>query len=144
MQNCPLCRSDLAPIIATSPYWRLILNHNQNFLGKCFLVLQRHTETIIELTPDEWNDLYQQITRSTRMLVVAFSPDHFNYAFLQNQDRHVHLHIVPRYASQRIFIEQPFVDSDYPAHYSVPAPSRTLPLREFTALATYLHKCFEN
>jgi diadenosine tetraphosphate (Ap4A) HIT family hydrolase len=29
----------------------------------------------------------------------AFQPDHYNYAFLQNQDRHVHLHVFPRYAA---------------------------------------------
>jgi len=144
MQNCPLCSSDLAPTIATSAYWRLILNHNQNLLGKCFLVLRRHAEAIPELTAEEWNDLYQQIARSTRMLVAAFSPDHFNYAFLQNQDRHVHLHIIPRYANSRIYMGQSFVDRDYPAHYSVPAANQSLPTSAFTALAAYLQRCLGN
>ena len=44
-----------------------------------------------------------RITRAcaghTERLRRAFAPDHFNYAFLQNQNRHVHLHVIPRYAT---------------------------------------------
>lgn len=55
---------------------------------------------------------------ATERLTDAFSPDHFNYAFLQNQDRHVHLHVIPRYASDRRFAGMDFVDPDYPGHYA--------------------------
>src|SRR2546423_1246527 len=34
MKSCFLCGSDLAPVIAEGDYWRLILNINQNLLGK--------------------------------------------------------------------------------------------------------------
>ena len=50
----------------------------------------------------------------------AFAPDHFNYAFLQNQDRHVHLHVIPRYQSPRWLAGTEFKDADYPDHYRVP------------------------
>lgn len=62
------------------------------------LVLRRHAERITDLTPDEWTELQGEIQRATQALTLTFQPDHFNYMFLQNQDRHVHLHIVPRYA----------------------------------------------
>jgi hypothetical protein len=39
------------------------------------------------------------------------------YAFLQNQDRPVHLHVIPRYASARMFARRQFEDPDYPDHY---------------------------
>jgi hypothetical protein len=35
-ETCGLCRADLSPILAESTYWRLVLNRNQNLLGKCF------------------------------------------------------------------------------------------------------------
>jgi diadenosine tetraphosphate (Ap4A) HIT family hydrolase len=57
---------------------------------------------------------------------VAFQPDHFNYAFLQNQDRQVHLHIIPSYAAGRSFAGVTFEDPDYPDHYHVPASPRML------------------
>jgi hypothetical protein len=46
----------------------------------------------------EWLELHTQV-QPTEQLSSAFAPDHFNYAFLQNHDRHVHLHVIPRYAA---------------------------------------------
>lgn len=118
----------------------LILNHNQNLLGKCFLALNRHLEAVTALTTEEWLDLQVQLRRATAMLISAFQPDHFNYAFLQNQDRHVHLHIMPRYAAPRTFGGSTFIDPDYPSHYAVPAPVHRLPTGQFAALAGYLQQ----
>lgn len=142
--NCSLWSSDLGPVIVASDYWKLILNHNQNLLGKCFLVLGRHMEVITQITPAEWMDLHKQVTLATQALILAFKPDHFNYAFLQNQDRHVHLHIIPRYAEQRLFADSTFDDPDYPAHYSVPAPARRLKKDKLILLAEHLQQSFLN
>jgi diadenosine tetraphosphate (Ap4A) HIT family hydrolase len=69
-------------------------------------------------------DLRAELIWMTTALNHAFQPDHFNYAFLQNQDRHVHLHVFPRYASARHIAGAEFTDPDYPDHYRVPSPSR--------------------
>lgn len=54
---------------------------------------------------------------AVKRLQEAFHPDHFNCAFLQNQDRHVHLHVIPRYASARRFAGREFADPEWPDHY---------------------------
>lgn len=131
MEPCSLCSPDLAPVIDESEHWRLILNHNQRFLGACFLVLRRHLETVTGLTAAEWAGLHPQICRATEALRLQFQPDHFNYAFLQNQDRHVHVHIYPRYAALRMFTGVLFEDVDYPDHYRVPAPARKLEAEQY-------------
>ena len=141
-ESCSLCSATLAPVIAESEYWRLILNHNQNLLGKCFLVLRRHLEAVSELTLGEWTDLHGQIARTTQALNAALAPDHFNYAFLQNQDRHVHLHIIPRYANSRIFAGVTFEDQDYPGHYAVPGSVRHLAPDQVEALVQRLQAAF--
>jgi diadenosine tetraphosphate (Ap4A) HIT family hydrolase len=140
--ECQLCAPNLKPIIAESTYWRLILNRNQNLLGKCFLVVRRHLESVSLLTPPEWTDLHQQLVRTTRILTLAFHPDHFNYAFLQNQDRHVHLHIIPRYNQPPTFAGMTFDDPDYPDHYAVPVPARHLAQHQFTELAERVQRLF--
>ena len=142
MIECTLCDRNLAPVLAESGYWRLVLNRNQNFLGKCFLALNRHLEAVSQLSPLEWMDLHRQLILATQALTVAFQPDHFNYAFLQNQDRHVHLHLIPRYAGPRTFAGIVFEDPDYPAHYSVPAPACHLTPAQFTLLADTLRPLF--
>lgn len=137
---CSLCDPSLGPVITEGQYWRLVLNHNQNLLGKCFLAMRRHVEEIHNIAEDEWLELHREITAATNALALAFDPDHFNYAFLQNQDRHVHLHVIPRYASARMFAGRQFEDPDYPDHYAVPAPTIILPSEPTVALADELRR----
>lgn len=118
-----------------SRYWRAVLNRNQNLLGKTMLVLDRHVIRVVDLSPEEWVELREQVVDVTFRLDAAFAPDHYNYCFLQNADRHVHLHVIPRYAGRRELAGAEFGDPDYPGHYMVPMPDRTLP-GEVTAAIT--------
>ncbi|HEY7020962.1 MAG TPA: hypothetical protein VH349_07590 [Ktedonobacterales bacterium] len=132
----------LAPetIIECGSLWTIALNRNQNLLGKVMLVLNRPLEQVILLREDEWADLHQQMRRVTLALTAAFQPDHFNYAFLQNQDRQVHLHVIPRYAASHSFVGETFADPDYPDHYRVPAAPRILSREQLVALAETIRR----
>lgn len=141
--ECTLCDPKVGPVLARSQYWRLILNHNQNLLGKCFLVARRHVEPVPALTDDEWHDLHGQIGITTGALQQAFQPDHFNYVFLQNQDRHAHLHIIPRYASARTFAGIEFEDPGYPNHYVVDVPEQRVTSEVRTHLAETIRERVE-
>jgi diadenosine tetraphosphate (Ap4A) HIT family hydrolase len=120
-EACGLCRDDLGPVLREARQWRLVLNRNQNLLGKCFLALRRHCEWVGELTESEWDELRGELIAATGLLRAALAPDHFNYAFLQNLDRHVHVHVIPRYATPREFGGRVFVDEDFPG----PQPMRS-------------------
>ncbi len=142
--DCPLCSPNLAPILLEGRHWRLVLNHNQNLLGRTFLSLRRHTEEVIDLSPEEWRQLRRQLRFTTIALKSLFSPDHFNYSFLQNQIRHVHMHIIPRYADAREFSGMSFIDPDYPSHFSIPAPVNRLASDVFTKLADGIRRELED
>ena len=116
--SCSLCDASLEPILLESPHWRLVLNYNQSLLDKCFLVLRRHAEDITALAAEEWADLHRQTIRVAAAIDAAFRPDRYNYAFLQNQDRHVHLHVLPRYAAPPSVGDHAFPDSGFPGHYT--------------------------
>ena len=137
-----LCDPQLGPILAESDYWRTVLNRNQNLLGKCFVATKRHVEAVTALTTEEWLDLHGQLALATRVLDLAFRPDHYNYAFLQNQDRHVHLHVIPRYAGTRLFGGERFDDPDYPDHYAVSSLPRILTAEQSAELAGELRGRF--
>lgn len=116
--DCALCKPTLlTPIVRESTYWRIAINRNQNLLGKLFIALRRHEESVAELTQDEWSELRDELRWAVKHLQEAFHPDHFNCAFLQNHDRHVHLHVIPRYASARRFAGREFADPEWPDHY---------------------------
>jgi diadenosine tetraphosphate (Ap4A) HIT family hydrolase len=116
--ECALCRPQLlTPVVRESTHWRIAVNRNQNLLGKLFVALRRHEESVTELTSAEWSELREELRWAINRLSWAFRPDHFNCAFLQNQDRHVHLHVIPRYASPRNCAGREFRDPDWPGHY---------------------------
>ena len=98
MSGLSLCGLSRTPVLDEGVYWQVRLHLNQNLLGKLMIVLRRHEERVVALSADVWNALHKQVRLMTTCLRAAFEPDHFNYAFLRNQDKHVHLHIIPRYA----------------------------------------------
>ena len=92
---------DPVTVIEAEGAWAIALNRNQNLLGKTMLVLRRQCGSVTDLSTDEWLDLHREIRRVGAALDSLFAPDLYNYAFLMNQDRQVHLHVVPRYATPR-------------------------------------------
>jgi diadenosine tetraphosphate (Ap4A) HIT family hydrolase len=138
MSVCSLCGPSLTPVLDECVHWQVWLNLNQNLLGKLMIVLRWHEEQVVALTADEWNALHKQVRLITARLRAAFEPDHFNYAFLQNQDRHVHLHIIPRYAKTREVAGLRFEDPDYPDHYAVPSQERCVSRAVLDELAACL------
>jgi diadenosine tetraphosphate (Ap4A) HIT family hydrolase len=124
-------------VIRETPYWRTVVNRNQNLLGKTMIVLSRHEEPVTRLRVEEWSDLRTEVVWLTERLLALFSPDHFNYAFLQNVDRHVHLHVMPRYSRPRRFAGVEFTDADYPDHYR-PGVENRVSAEVIDALATAL------
>jgi len=136
--GCSLCGSSLTPVLDETGFWQVWLNYNQNLLGKLVIVLKRHEEQVAKLSAAEWLELHAHVQRTTEQLRSAFAPDHFNYAFLQNQDRHVHLHVIPRYAAPREVSGIVFDDPDYPDHYAVPGRERRVSPAVLDALAEVL------
>jgi diadenosine tetraphosphate (Ap4A) HIT family hydrolase len=119
--DCLLCRGRLeTPVIRESQHWLTFINRNQNLLGKTIIALRRHEEDVAALTLDEWTELRPEIGWITARLQQAFAPDHFNYSFLMNADRHVHLHVIPRYIGSRRLAGVEFADREYPDSYRRP------------------------
>jgi diadenosine tetraphosphate (Ap4A) HIT family hydrolase len=136
--SCALCSPLRTPVLEQTAHWRVALNLNQNLLGKTIVVLTRHEEDVTRLAADEWDALRVVVARHVARLRAAFEPDHVNYAFLQNQDRHVHLHVIPRFASARVVGEQTFEDPDWPGHYD-PARQQIVDARTLDAIGALLY-----
>ena len=119
--HCLACKSEFeTPVIRESAFWRAVINRNQNLLGKTMLVVRRHEEQVAALTTDQWSELLAEMRWVTDRVRHAFAPDHFNYSFLMNMDRHVHLHVLPRYVGSRHLAGVEFTDLDYPSAYQAP------------------------
>jgi diadenosine tetraphosphate (Ap4A) HIT family hydrolase len=129
-----LCKPRLeTPVIRESRYWRVAINRNQDLLGKTMVLLRRHEELVTGLKVEEWADLRDEVIWLTERLRTAFLPDHFNYSFLMNADRHVHLHVIPRYVGSRQVAGIEFEDPEYPAVYQAPPAAREIAPPELIA-----------
>lgn len=125
MTNCEIC-----PILAThndgkdiqiieSRYWRVVLDPNQQFLGKAFVTLLEHKSAISDLSAEQWNDLHDVMRKLEAAIKKAFNPSHYNWSCLMNiaamngQETHVHWHIHPRYSHPVTVNDEAFEDAQW-------------------------------
>ena len=60
--DCFACRGVFqTPIIRESPLWRVVVNRNQDLLGKVMIVLRRYEEHVAGLTEAEWAELLGEV-----------------------------------------------------------------------------------
>ena len=125
-------------VIEERPSWTLAVNRNQDLLGKTMLVLRRHCTTVIDVGPDEWALLREELRRVVPALDRLFHPDQFNFAFLMNLDAQVHLHVIPRYASSRRWHDRTFTDQHWCEAFG--HERRPLPPAELQLLADEIRR----
>lgn len=125
MNNCEIC-----PILAThnngkdiqiieTEKWRVVLDPNQQFLGKAFVTLLEHKTSLSDLNEADWRDFEILVKRLETALKKAFQPTHFNWSCLMNlaamsgQETHVHWHIHPRYDKSVTVAGETFEDTQW-------------------------------
>jgi diadenosine tetraphosphate (Ap4A) HIT family hydrolase len=106
--------------------WRVVVNWNQDRLGKVMLASLRHVEDVTELSDGEVLGLWALVRESTQVLRDLFGPEHFDYSFLMNLDAHAHLHLIPRYEGPRTFAGREFVDEGERERRLAPEEAREL------------------
>ena len=123
---------DPSTVLREGPQWRVVLNRNQNLLGKVMLVLRRDAHDVLEVSPDEWRSFTDELRRVRAAVDSLFRPDAWNHAFLMNADAQVHCHAVPRYAGERRWGGGVFTDPHFGEVFG--PEQRTLPAAELEAL----------
>lgn len=91
-------------------FWKVGLHPNQYYLGRSVVLLKRHTEDLFQITDTERNELFE-IGRILRdVLIKTFGADMINYSSLGNEERHLHVHFIPRYSHPVMFDNVTFID----------------------------------
>ncbi len=105
-------------LIKQFQFWKLQIFENQGYLGRCILWCDR--EDALDLTdihPDEYQEMLEICKQWRHATTTCFNPDWHNYAFLGNETRHLHGHLVPRYQSKRVFAGMEFRDDCWGHNY---------------------------
>ncbi|MDO8515990.1 MAG: HIT family protein [bacterium] len=114
-----VCVADFSKFkIKDYTYWSLFIHENQSYLGRCILWCNREDALdLADATPEEQQELFLILSELRPALQKAFAPDWLNYAFLGNEVRHLHGHILPRYAQPKNFAGVTFKDELYGHNY---------------------------
>jgi diadenosine tetraphosphate (Ap4A) HIT family hydrolase len=95
-------------------HWVAQVRPRQVTLGSSVLILKRHVESLTALTPDECVDLGSAAKEMESRLRDAFRFDKINYLMLMMVDRHLHFHVLPRYAKPRQLAGMDWADAAWP------------------------------
>lgn len=95
-------------------FWILSLRPQQPTPGSLVLSLKRDCRQLGYLTGSETSELAKIFYQAEATIHRLFDNDKINYLALMMVDDHVHFHIIPRYASARVFNGIEFTDKNWP------------------------------
>jgi len=126
MNECEICKylGDKNSLVYETKYWKIFLNDDQAYLGRCSVNLKRHCGDLADLKPDEQKDLFKVVKLLEGALRDAFGAVMFNWTCLMNNaykakipKPHVHWHFRPRYDKKVKFAGMVFEDLEFAHHY---------------------------
>jgi diadenosine tetraphosphate (Ap4A) HIT family hydrolase len=100
---CCRWESDAELRIAELDHSYVILNRNQFFPGYTLLFSKTHVTELFHLDRRERGELMEEVSRTVKALFDVFRPDKINYELLGNMVPHMHWHLVPRFASEKVW-----------------------------------------
>lgn len=96
-------------------HWAVEVSYRQHTLG-CFIIFaKRSIEKFSELNDEELIEL-KSIMKAVETImsrISEFKPDRYNYLQLGNALHHLHFHGIPRYASERTFLDKTWSDNTW-------------------------------
>jgi diadenosine tetraphosphate (Ap4A) HIT family hydrolase len=129
MDNCDWCslsEKDRQFQLFESRYWYVFLADEQDYIGRCILVLKRHCGSLSELTDGEWDELRELIRKVEACLKAVLGAVVCNWSCLMNSfykesapDPHLHIHVRPRYDKPVALGGNVYTDGEFGHHYAL-------------------------
>ena len=99
-------------------YWSVYVHENQGYVGRCVVWCKRENALdLTDATKEEREELFVILKTLQETLRACFHADWFNYAFLGNGTKHLHGHVIPRYAKPVEFMGLTFEDKHFGHNY---------------------------
>ena len=129
MDHCDwgnLSEEDKKYLLSENEFWLTFLADEQDYIGRCILVLKRHCNSLSELTDDEWEELRNLICKVEAGLKETLGATLCNWSCLMNSfykepapNPHLHIHVRPRYDEPVIVNRNAYIDSEFGHHYAL-------------------------
>ncbi len=107
-------------LVKSYKYWDIYLHENQCYLGRIFLLLrnQEGFEDFMSIDGEIREEFFRVGEEIKKALKKLFKPDKMNYAALSNTSEKLHVHIIPRYKTERVFDGKNYVDARWGKNYA--------------------------
>lgn len=107
--SCPVCdllqtaqhEDEHGIAVGDLTFSRLFLAKNQYVPGYCILMCHKHVIEPYELTDEERRKFFDDVAAVAQGLQAIFGADKMNYNILGNAVPHLHVHVLPRYFTDR-------------------------------------------
>ena len=76
---------------------QLILFKEQSHPGRVIVAYKDHVSEIVNISDEERNKFFADVTRAAKALHAAFHPNKVNYGAYGDTGCHLHMHLVPKY-----------------------------------------------
>lgn len=76
---------------------QLILFKEQSKRGRCIVAYKDHVSEIVDISEEDRNAFFADVTKAAKAIHKAFSPDKLNYGAYGDTGCHLHMHLVPKY-----------------------------------------------
>ena len=129
MGNCDWCNlsaEDKQFQVYESKSWSVFLSDEQDYIGRCILVLKRHCNAMSDLTADEWDELRGLVIQVEACLKAVLGAALCNWSCLMNSfyketnpNPHLHIHVRPRYDKPVMLNGSTYTDSGFGHHYAL-------------------------
>lgn len=102
MQNCGYCQggellTKFGIKICDLDVSQLILFKEQSKPGRVIVAYKDHVSEIVNISEEERNRFFADVTRAAKALHAAFHPKKVNYGAYGDTGCHLHFHLVPKY-----------------------------------------------
>ena len=123
--ECDSCQKpNKDELIFETKFWNIIISSDQEYLGRCYIILKRHRGDLAELENSEWSDFIEIVKKLENALRKSFNATMFNWSCLMNNtyqnappNPHVHWHLRPRYDHKVEIFGLTFEDKEFGHHY---------------------------
>ena len=100
-QNCGYCMKNelLDPFgifICELDASVVVLFKEQSHPGRCIVAFKDHKSELTELTDDERNAFFADVSRVAKAIHAIFHPNKINYGAFGDSSGHMHFHLVPK------------------------------------------------
>ncbi|HEY3450664.1 MAG TPA: hypothetical protein VGK67_30185 [Myxococcales bacterium] len=126
-----------ANVLCEYQHWTVLLRGVQNTAGCLILACNEEAAAVPEVSAAAWAEFPRVTADLESTLKAAFHFDKINYLLLMMVDKHVHFHVLPRYAEPRTFEGVEFKDAGWPRAPALGEAAK-VPDEVFAKLRTHL------